>query len=103
MNSADISNHSDESAAVARAYRQYADEIEQYGAVDPAVIQQLNSLGDIYAEYKEAKQQELAERAGAHSRVANHARLLASRLEATAQAFTAQDEASAASLNAIAE
>jgi hypothetical protein len=103
MASGVISNDPDESTAVAIAYRQYADQIEQYGAVDPSTVQQLNALGDIYAEYKEAKQRELTERAGAHSRVANHARLLAARLEATAQAFIEQDETSAASLKTVAD
>jgi hypothetical protein len=98
-----ISNDPDESAAIANAYRQYADEIERYGAVDPAVVAQLNTLGDIYAEYREAKHRELTERAGAHSRVANQARLLAARLEATAQAFIEQDETSAAALKRVAD
>jgi Excreted virulence factor EspC, type VII ESX diderm len=103
MASGVISNDPDESAAVANAYRQYADQIEQYGAVDPSVVAQLNTLGDIYAEYKDAKQQELTERAGAHSRVANQARLLAAKLEATAQAFIEQDANSAASARSVTE
>jgi hypothetical protein len=103
MASGVIQNDPDESAAVASAYRQYADQIEQYGAVDPSVAAQLNALGDVYAEYKDAKQRELAERAGAHSRVASQARLLAARLEATAQAFIEQDETSAASINKVAD
>lgn len=103
MPSSEIANNPDESTSVANAYRQYADEIEQHGAIDPSVVAQLNTLGDIYADYKDAKQRELTERAGAHSRVANHARLLAARLEATAQAFIEQDEASAASINRVAD
>lgn len=96
-----ISQNPDENASVANAYRQWADEIEQYGAVDPQVVAQLQTLGDIYADYKDAKQQELTERAGAHSRLANQARLLASRLEATSQAFIEQDEASAGSVSSV--
>lgn len=94
----DITMHTEETTATATAWRQYADEIEQHGAPDPTVVQQLNSLGDVYHDYKEAKQRELAERASAHQRVANHARLHASRLEATVQAFTEQDETSATSV-----
>jgi hypothetical protein len=99
MASGDISMDPDETTATANAWRQYADQIEQHGAVDPSVVEQLNTLGDIYAPYVEAKQRELSERAGAHQRVANHARLHASRLEATRQAFIEQDAAAAASLN----
>lgn len=103
MASGVTSNDPEQSAAVASAYRQYADQIEQHGAVDPVVVRQLNTLGDIYADYREAKHRELTERASAHSRVANHARLLAARLESTSQAFIEQDAASATSLKTIAE
>jgi hypothetical protein len=103
MASGDISMDVDETTANANAWRQYADEIEQYGAINPSVVEQLNTLGDIYAPYVEAKQRELAERASAHQRVANHARLHAARLEATRQAFIEQDEAGAVSLNSVAD
>jgi hypothetical protein len=103
MASADISMDPDETTATANAWRRYADQIEQYGAINPSVVEQLNTLGDIYAPYVEAKQRELTERAGAHSRVAIHARLHAARLEATRQAFIEQDAAGAASLNSVAD
>lgn len=101
MASSDISMNPDETIATANAWRQYGDQIEQHGAVDASVVTQLNSLGDIYADYREAKLRELTERASAHQRVANHARLHASRLEATLQAFTEQDATGAASLNSV--
>jgi len=103
MASGDISNDPDNSTAVANAYNRYAEQLEQHGAVDPHVLAQLDTLGDVYAPYKDAKLQELTARADAHSRVANHARRLASRLEATAQAFIAQDEASAGSIHTVAD
>jgi uncharacterized membrane protein len=91
-----ISQNPEQNASAAGAYRQYADEIEQYGAVDPSVTAQLNTLGDLYAEYKEAKVAELNARAGAHSRVANHARAIADKLDTTSQRFLEQDQENAA-------
>jgi hypothetical protein len=103
MASGDISLDPDETTATANSWREYADQIEQHGAINPSVVGQLNALGDVYAHFKEAKHRELAERASAHQRVANHARLHAARLEATRQAFTEQDAAREASLNRIAD
>jgi hypothetical protein len=98
--SGDISIDSEAASATATAWRAYADQLEQHAASHVAAMgDAIQTLGDVYADYKDAVQQRLIpEFVGAHQRVANRARLHASRLEATTQAFGEQDANSAASV-----
>jgi hypothetical protein len=96
----DISIDPEATTATANAWRDYADQLEQHAATHAAAMgDAINTLGDVYADYKDAVQQRLIpEFYSAHRRVANGARLHASRLEATLQAFSEQDATGAASV-----
>jgi hypothetical protein len=97
-----IAQHPEENAHTSSVYHEYATKIQAHGAVNPSDLTQLNSLGDLYSDYKSAKTYELNARADAHTRVANHARNLATNLNNTSQAFINQDETNAKSItNAV--
>jgi hypothetical protein len=98
-----IAQHPEENTRAASAYQEYAQQIQDHGAVNPQDLAQLNTLGDLYSEYKSAKTYELNARADAHTRVANHARNLATNLNNTSQAFINQDETNAKSLQNAAD
>lgn len=102
MASGDISIDPDETVAAANAWLRYADQLEQHSAPNPSEVEQLNALGDVYHDFKAAKQNEWAARRSAYQRVANHARLHSARLQATLQAFNEQDAAGAESITATA-
>jgi uncharacterized protein YukE len=92
-----IAQHPEENAHTASVFHDYANQIQAHGAVNPNDLAQLNTLGDLYSDYKSAKTYELNARADAHTRVANHARNLATNLNKTSQAFINQDETNAKS------
>jgi hypothetical protein len=97
-----IAQHPEENAHNSSVYHEYANNIQQHGAVNPSDLAQLNTLGDLYSDYKSAKTYELNARADAHTRVANHARNLATNLNKTSQVFINQDETNAKSItNAV--
>ena len=100
MASGDISIDLEATAAAASKWRDYADQLEQHAASQEAAMRDaVNTLGDVYHDYKHAVLNHLIpEHHGAHRRVANGARLQASRLEATHQGFSEQDATSAASV-----
>lgn len=103
MTGVNISLDFDEAAATAQQWRQFADEVERRGAVDPAMSGQLRqALGDLYADYVDGEQRRLTARQGAYQRVAEQARRMAERLENTKNAFAAQDAAGASALNRLA-
>ena len=97
-----VSLDTDEAAAVAAAWREYGDRVERHGAADPHALEQLRAgLGDIYAEFIDAKVIEQQERAAAYQRVAAQSRLHADRLDRTIQTFAEQDAANSAPLTAL--
>jgi hypothetical protein len=96
-----IAQHPEQNNITANAYHAYADQIKAHGAVNPNDLTQLNSLGDLYSDYKSAKTYELNARADAHTRVSNHAKNLATNLNNTSQAFIIQDENNAKSFQNI--
>jgi hypothetical protein len=98
-----IAQHPEENKKTASAYQDYAQQLQDYGAVNPNDLVQIGQLGDLYQDYKLAKTNELNARADAHTRVANHARNLANNLNNTSTAFISQDETNANSLNSIAD
>lgn len=98
-----ISLDTDEAALAVQQWREYADQIEQHGAADPAPIMQLRqALGDTYADFVDAKATEQDARVSAYQRVAAQSRRHAEHLERTRAGFEQQDGANADSLNDIA-
>jgi hypothetical protein len=97
-----VSLDTDEAAAVAAAWREYGDRVERHGAADPQALTQLRTgLGDIYADFVDAKAIEQRERAAAYQRVAAQSRLHADRLDRTARTFDEQDAANSVPLTAL--
>ena len=97
-----VSLDTDEATAVAAAWREYGDRVEQHGATDPHSLAQLRAgLGDIYSEFVDAKVIEAQERAAAYQRVATQSRLHAEHLERTASTFVEQDTANSVPLTAL--
>ena len=103
MASGDISIDADQTIAYTRGLRDYADRTERYGLPNPDHVAQVNRLGDLYAPFKDAWAQCQAERTQAYQRVAAMARDLATKGEATLQAFTETDATGAASLHSVAD
>lgn len=91
----------EETAAHIKKLREHADALERHGDVHPSILQALDALGDIHQPYVEAKKQEVHARMAAYQRLADGVRQHADKLEGTATAFSAQDDASAAALRAI--
>jgi hypothetical protein len=97
-----VSLDTDEATAVAAAWRDYGDRVEQHGAADPHSLAQLRTgLGDIYADFVDAKVIEQQERAAAYQRVAAQSRLHADHLERTVRTFDEQDAANSVPLTAL--
>ena len=79
-------------AAIAR-WRAYADSVHRHGALDPGLVSQLReTLGDIYAEFIDAKVLEQQARAGAYQRVAAQAHAHADKLANTRNNLRSGDE-----------
>jgi hypothetical protein len=91
----DISLDTDSAAASAARWRDYAEQLERHGQRQQVPAESLPSLlGDVYADYTDAKIAEYEARTAAYGRVAQQARAHAAKLENTRAQFTAADEES---------
>jgi hypothetical protein len=98
----DISLDTDRAAAAAAQWREYADQVERHGRTQHVPIPELRILlGDIYADFVDAKEREYGERESAYLRVAEHARRHADKLDGTRQDFIAADDEHAARIQRI--
>jgi hypothetical protein len=100
MGPAEISIDKEATIANAHAHLQYASDLRQGATNHAAAIgDAVNSLGDLYADYKDAVNQSLIpEFLGAHYRLANLHEAHGYRDLDTVQIFTDQDEAGAAGI-----
>ena len=98
----EISLETDSAAASAADWREYADVIEGHGQHQHVPIEELPALlGDVYADYTDAKAAEYEARTAAYQRVAAQARAHADKLDITRQDFTAADEESGQRISQI--
>ena len=102
MADAVVSFDRDENAAAIARWHAYADQLERYGAPNPAMLAQLRQmLGDTYADFIDAKVFEQQQRAGAYQRVAAQARAHAAKLSNTVVNFDNADGMNRANFDAI--
>lgn len=98
----DISLDTDSAAASAAQWRDYAEQLERHGQHQHVPAEALPALlGDVYADYTDAKIGEYQARTAAYSRVAQQARAHAAKLENTSAQFTAADQESGQRLAAL--
>jgi hypothetical protein len=97
-----VSFDSEETAAAIAQWRDYAEQVENHGASNPALLAHLrNALGDTYADFTDAKVLEQQERTAAYRRVAAQARSHADKLANTRTNFDAADAENKANFDAI--
>jgi hypothetical protein len=93
----------DEATTVSARWRAYADRVEQHGAADPAAPEALRqALGEMYADFIDAKVVEQRERAAAYQRVSAQARKHADKLDTTVALFESADTDNSVRLNRLA-
>lgn len=98
----DVTLDTDEAAKVAALWCQYADMVERHGAHQYVSIEELRqAVGDIYADYVDAKAGEYEQRHAAYSRVAAHARGHAEKLERSRAGIESVDAEGAARINSV--
>ena len=90
-------------AVTAADWGAYAEALEQHGQLQHVPLAELPALlGDVYADYTEAKAAEYEARTAAYQRVAAQARAHAEKLGNTRQQFIAADDDSAQRITAVA-
>lgn len=97
-----ISLDTEAAAATAAEWRGYADQVEQHGGHRHVPLEQLRTaLGDVYAEYVQAKGEEYQARQAAYQRVADRARGHADHLDGTRRILTNVDDEHATRINGV--
>lgn len=102
MTEPQITLDADAATATAAAWRDYAAELRAHGNHRPVPVEVLRgALGDVYADYADAKAEEYAARQGAYERLARHAEAHADRLDGTREIITRTDGDHAAGIRGI--
>jgi hypothetical protein len=97
-----ISIDTDAAARSVADWAEYGDHVEAHGRRHHMTLDELRAaVGDTYAPYVQAKQDEMTAREAAYGRVAAHARGVAARLNNTMQTFESTDDENKARIDAV--